>query len=175
MREASQLACTPNDLTEPTIRGVDAFYGIFCVVSLFLAFQTRRLATFLKATSVHATRRQVRLSGHSDWVFGLVCLLGRSLPSLESCCFKKAAGHIRFLDVVLLSAHGRLSLRQVVYAITAACSVLLDEPSSTIGWTTIPALFGSQSVLFFNIAHATTRILRASAMAAFFLRVFWPP
>mgnify|MGYP001814654389 CR=1 FL=1 len=117
----------------------------------------------------------VRLSGHSDWVFGLVCLLGRPLPSLESHCFKKAAGHIRFLDVVLLSAHGRRSLRQVVYAITAACAVLLDEPSSTIGGTTIPALSGSQSVLFFNIAHATTRILRARAMAAFFLRVFWPP
>ncbi len=112
---------------------------------------------------MHATRRQVRLSGHSDWVFGLVCLLGRSLPSLESYCFKKAAGHIRFLDVVLLSSHGRLSLRQVGYAITAASAVLLDGPSSTVGWTAFPAFSGSQSVLFFNIAQATTAILRAKA------------
>ena len=118
-------------------------------------------------------------SGSVEWSQRLGLRFGmptRSFsPITRKLLLKKAAGHIRFLDVVLLSAHGRLSLRQVVYAITAACSVLLDEPSSTIGWTTIPALSGSQSVLFFNIAHATTRILRASAMAAFFLRVFWPP
>jgi len=60
----------------------------FCVASSFLAFQTRGLATFLKATSGHAARRQVRLCGRSDFVFGLVDLLVDSLGSLDRYCFK---------------------------------------------------------------------------------------
>jgi len=41
--------------------------------------------------------------------------------------------------------------------------------------TSIPIRRGSQSVSCFNILQATTAILRAKAIAAFFLRVFWPP
>ena len=53
--------------------------------------------------------------------------------------------------------------------------LLFDGSSSTADCKPIPAFSGSQSVLFFSMAHATTAILRARAMAAFFLRVFWPP
>ncbi len=146
-----------------------------CVASAFLAFQTRWLATFFQATSGHATQRQVCLCGRSDVIFGLVGLLGGAPLSLDYKCFKKPLVAFVFSTSCYFRHLASEARVRSVARSQRPYSVLPDGPSSVVGWSEIPAFPGSQLVLSLNIAHATTAILRASAMAAFFLRVFCPP
>ncbi len=171
--EAPRLqAVFQNDLTEPTIRGADA--SIWLLRRLIIPCVSNSHAGHILKSDVRAysARRQVCLCGRSDFVFGLVDLLVDSFGSRNCYGFKAPLVAFVFSTSCLTWAISPTSACQVVNAITAACSVLFAGASDC---GSIPAFSGSQSVSFFSMAHDTTAILRARAMAAFFLRVFWPP
>ena len=137
-RELSARAFGPNDLTDTTIRGVDAFWWDFCVASSFPAFQTRSLATFFNATSGACRSASVFVEWSQQLVFGLACLLGRSLQSLKVRVSKSRWSHSFSRRHAVL---GNLSDRACVRMSTAITAAL----ACVSWWTVFGRLFGNDS------------------------------
>lgn len=137
-RELSSRAFGPNDLTDTTIRGVDAFLWDFCVASSFLAFQTRWLATFLNATSGACKSAPVFVEWSQQLVFGLACLFGRSLQSFKVRGSKSRWSHSYSRRHAVL---GNLSDRACVRMSSAITAALICVP----WWAFFGRPFGNDS------------------------------
>ncbi len=173
----------PNGSTHPTIRGVDAVWFRSRAVSSFQSFQTcwldnRRPHSLQRCTdNPKGLPGPFSLSGHGgglgpDVLSRSLLLSGylQQIASLDgaSSCFKKPLA--AFVTPTLRPATNGRSAGHVMLSYALPAASYQDDPGA--GFGSIPIRLGSQSVPCFSIDQATTAILRANAMAAFFLRVF---
>ena len=170
-----------SDSTHTTIRGVDA---VFCYASPHHSMRSDSRACFAgyirfgdvefrQARSPRSLAMPVRTRVTLCGVVSARVLARRACSLDPLLLFRLTSGHCCVYSKSRWS-HSfcrRPDDRQVIDA-----GVRHETRSSgSVSSTPIPTRRGSQSVLCFSIDQATTAILRATAIAAFFLRVFWPP
>lgn len=153
--------------------------GFYCWRRLSIPCDQIVLTAFVDAHSLERPREWVSLCGccsptlRTRFTASLGLRRAYRLIRVKLVKVSEALPRIRYDDVLLTRASVRVSRWQRQFGVRVD-SVAHTATASFVSGS-IPSLAGSQSVSCFSMLHARTAIFLASAIAAFFFRVDWPP